>query len=789
MKKSSFLSFVVFGFVLLMLGCSPADDSAISKDNLEDIALKALPFRLDQVKLLDGPFKHALQLNEITLLDKYEPDRFLAKFRIEAGLESKAEHYRGWEDDTIAGHSLGHYLSACSMMAQSTGNKVFNDRVNYIVDELEECQNADGDGYIGAFPDGKLIFEEEISRGEIRAQSFNLNGLWAPFYTQHKVAKGLLDAYQLCGNEKALRVVQKFADWLDTVVSQLNEAQIQRMLSCEHGGINEVLAEIYGITGDEKYLIMSRKFHHRAILDPLTNSEDILPGKHGNTQIPKLIGLARRFELTGDESDRRAAEFFWETVINHHSYVTGGHGNSEYFGQPDQLRNRLSRDTTETCNVYNMLKLTRHLFSWNASSEAADFYERALFNHILSSQHPENGRVIYNLSLEMGGTKSYQNPFGFTCCVGSGMENHAKYGRNIYFHNNNDLYLFQYIASQLDWSEKGVKITQETNFPQEQGTTINVSADQPIRFTLHIRYPYWAEKGIEISVNGKTKLMNEGAGRFVEINRKWRDGDRVEIRLPFSLRLEEMPDDANRVAVMYGPLVLAGDLGPAGDPRNQESPSIPVLLTQERNPSQWLVSVQEKTNTFTTKDVGRPRDVELESFYKTHDRRYSVYWDMHTEASLNALEEEKEEEVERRKRIDQRTVDFLQPGDSDSEASHNFQGEMTRAGGFRERRNRQAERGGWFSYDLTVTPDKDNTLLIEYWGGYPGTKTFDILVDGEIIATENIANKKDGFFIHEEYSIPFALTQGKSRITIKFQGHIGHRAGPVFEIRTVRPDY
>lgn len=787
MKKSSFLSIVVLGFVLLVMRCSPVDDSAVTKNNLEVGALKVLPFQLDQVKLLDGPFKHALQLNEITLLDKYETDRFLAKFRIEAGLVPKAEHYRGWEDDTIAGHSMGHYLSACSMMAQSTGNTAFIERVNYIVDELEECQNADGDGYIGAFPDGKRIFEEEISQGDIRAQSFNLNGLWAPFYTQHKVAKGLLDAYQLCGNGKALRVVQKFADWLDTIVSQMNEAQIQDMLSCEHGGINEVLAEIYGISGDEKYLILSRKFHHRAILDPLTKGEDILPGKHGNTQIPKLIGLARRFELTGEESDKLAAEFFWETVVNHHSYVTGGHGNSEYFGQPDQLRNRLSRDTTETCNVYNMLKLTRHIFSWNVSAKAADFYERALFNHILSSQHPENGRIIYNLSLEMGGTKSYQNPYGFTCCVGSGMENHAKYGRNIYFHNNNDLYLFQYIASEVDWREKGVKIRQETNFPQEQGTTIYVSVDKPVRFALHIRYPYWAELGIEISVNGKTKIANGEAGSFLEIKQKWQNGDRIEIKLPFSLRLEEMPDDTNRVAVMYGPLVLAGDLGQAGDPRSQGSSSLPVFMTQERNPSQWVLPVQEKTNVFTTKNVGRPRDVELVPFYKTHDRRYSVYWDMHTETSLNALNEEYEKEVERRKRIDQRTVDFLQPGDSDSEAIHNFQGEMTRAGRFRERRNRQAERGGWFSYDLTVVTDKDNSLLVEYWGGYPGTKTFDIFVDGEIIATENISNKKDGYFIHEEYAIPFNLSQGKDRITVKFQGHIGHRAGPVFEIRTVHP--
>jgi len=777
------------GFIILLTACSRNIDTVDSNNGPELIAFKVRPFRLDQVKLLDGPFKAATRMNESTLLEKYEPDRFMAKFRFEAGLEPKAEHYRGWEADTIAGHSLGHYLSACSMMAQSTGSELFLDRVNYIVDELEECQNVDGDGYIGAFPDGKRIFEEEIARGDIRAQSFDLNGLWAPFYTQHKVAKGLLDAYQLCGNEKALRVVKKFADWLDKVVSQLNETQIQNMLGCEHGGMNEVLAEIYGNTGDEKYLILSRKFHHDAILDPLTNGEDILPGKHGNTQIPKLIGLARRFELTGDESDRRAAEFFWETVVEHHSYVTGGHGNSEYFGAPDQLRNRLSRDTTETCNVYNMLKLTRHLFTWNASAKAADFYERALFNHILSSQHPEDGRVIYNLSLEMGGTKSYQNPYGFTCCVGSGMENHAKYGRNIYFRNSRELYLFQYIASELDWSEMRVKVRQETNFPQEQGATIQLTADRPARFTLQIRYPYWAEKGIEIAVNGKQMNVNGEPGSFVGIRRKWKDGDRIEIRIPFSLRLEAMPDDSSRVAVMYGPLVLAGDLGLAGDPRNQDAPSVPVLMTQERDPSRWTVQTGENPNAFVLKDVGQPRDVVLMPFYQTHDRFYTVYWDMHTEASLNALEEEHRKETERRIEIERRTLDFLQPGDGESEADHNFLGENTRSGIFKERQNRQAERGGWFSFDLRVVPEEENILVVEYWGGFPGTKTFDILVSGEIIATENIANIKDGYFLWKEYPIPGELIRGNKRITVKFQGHIGHRAGPVFEVRTALPSY
>jgi uncharacterized protein len=436
--------------VTLIFSCKH-DTPRVITGGPEVVSFRALPFEIKDVQLLDGPFKHATELNIQSLLN-YEPDRLLSKFRTEAGLKPKAEAYSGWEAMTIAGHSLGHYLSACALMYQTTGDQRFLERVNYIVAELDTCQMADNTGYIGAFPNGKKILEDEVAKGNIRAQGFDLNGIWVPYYTQHKVMAGLIDAYDLCGNQKALEINRKFADWLYTIISPLNEEQIQKMLHCEHGGINESLAELYAKTGDEKYLGMSRIFHHKAILGPLAEGVDILPGKHANTQIPKLVGLARRYELTADSTDRKTAEFFWDRVVHHHSYVTGGHCNHEYFGPPDTLRNRLSNETTETCNVYNMLKLSEHLFEWEASPIVADFYERALFNHILSSQHPETGRVIYNLSLEMGGHKEYQDPEWFTCCVGSGMENHSKYGKNIFYHNNEELYVSQFIGAELHWA-------------------------------------------------------------------------------------------------------------------------------------------------------------------------------------------------------------------------------------------------------------------------------------------------------------------------------------------------
>ncbi len=778
--------FVVVGiFLLFCFACSEKKGGMIKTDGPEKIEFKVLPFEIEDVKLLDGPFKHATELNVHSLLN-YEPDRFLAKFRKEAGLQPKAEHYHGWEDNTIAGHSLGHYLTAICLMYKTTGNKELLDRANYIVDELAECQKADGDGYIGAFPDGKRILEEEVARGDIRSQGFDLNGIWVPYYTQHKVMDGLFHAYKLCGNKKALEVERKFADWLYTVIKDLNDHQVQEMLNCEHGGINEALAELYAQTGDEKYLQMSHIFHHKAILDSLAHHKDILPGKHANTQIPKLVGTARRYELTGDKDDYEASEFFWDRVVNHHSYVTGGNCDHEYFGPPDTLRNRLSDGTTETCNVYNMLKLSRHLFTWEAAPKVADFYERALFNHILSSQHPVDGRVIYNLSLEMGGYKVYQNPQWFTCCVGTGMENHSKYSRNIYYHNNEELYVSQYIASELNWQEKGLKLTQHTKYPEEQGTTFEFDCENPVELTMQIRYPYWAEKGIKLFVNRKPVKIDEQLGSFIPVKRKWKKGDKLEVKIPFDLRLETMPDDSNRVALMYGPLVLAGDLGPENDPKAADPMYVPVFMVNDRNPEHWTKMVNGKVNAFFTDEVGKPRDVEFKPFYKTQGRRYSVYFDLFNPQQWDAYQAEYRAKQEKLKKMEDRTIDFFQLGQMQPERDHNFQGEKNWVDEFKHRNYREADRGGWFSFDMDVYAGQPMQLAFEYWGGFPGSRTFDILANGTKIATENISNVKPGEFFFKYYDLPDALTVNGGKVEIKLMPHDGHRAGPLFSARTMK---
>ena len=785
-------------WIIMVISCQEKEDieSHIKMKGPEVVAFKAYPFQIKQVTLLQGPFKHATELNKKYILN-YEPNRLLSRFRTEAGLEPKAKPYGGWESETLssegiggqslAGHTLGHYLSACALMYNTSGEQEFLDRVNYIVDELEVCQKADGEGYIGAVQNTKEIFTEQIAKGDIDPQRFALNGLWAPFYIHHKLMAGLRDAYHLCGNEKALSIEKRFADWLYTIVADLNDKQIQKMLYTEYGGINETLYDLYADTQNEKYLELANVFYDNELLKPLSRGKDVLTGKHGNTQIPKLIGLARKYEVTGKKKAKKTATFFWNRVVKHHSYVTGGHGNHEHFGPPDKLRNRLSDETTETCNVYNMLKLSRHLFKWKASAEIADYYERALFNHILSSQHPINGRLIYNLSLEMGGFKVFQDPDAFTCCIGTGMENHSKYAANIYYHDRDNVYVSQFIASELNWEEKGVIIRQLTQFPEEHGTNFEFETIKPIKFTLKIRYPYWLVKGkLKVMINGKKINVKQNPVSFYEITRTWKTGDVVKVEMPFSLHLESMSDDPDRVAVMYGPLVLAGDLGAIDNSNAEMSDFVPVIMSEVRNPQNWLKPVSGRVNTFKSTDVGKPHDVLFRPFYKIYKRRYSVYFDLYNQEKWKEHLAAVKAKQEQKKKLEKMTYDLFQPGNKQSEKKHNFKGFRTYIKDFKNRQSRVGGRGGWFSINLKVMKQQPMALVVEYWGGFTGSRTFDILVNDKKIATENISGKKDGNFIDVQYDIPRNLTIDNEKLLVTFKPHPGNRAGPIFKVRTIK---
>jgi uncharacterized protein len=768
----------------LLLGAALLLTVGFSQAGERESKFTAQPFPLSHVKLLEGPFLHAQELDHAYLL-KLEPDRFLAWFRKEAGLKPKAEVYGGWESQGVAGHCLGHYLSACALMYQATGDAKLKRRVDYVVSELAICQKANANGYLAAIPRGKEVFAQ-VARGEITSKGFDLNGSWVPWYTMHKVMAGLRDSYQLCGNKQALQVLRGMADWAIVTTQNLTTEQWQKMLACEHGGMNEVLADLYAITGEDKYLALSKKFHHEAVLAALAAQRDELNGKHANTQIPKLIGLARRSELTGDTNDQTAAEFFWERVVNHHSYVTGGHCIGEHFGPPDKLNDRLGQHTTETCNVYNMLKLTEHVFEWSADPKAADFYERALYNHILSSQHPVDGRVIYNLSLAMGGFKEYQRQFDdFTCCVGTGMENHAKYGQAIYFHSADALYVNLFIASELNWKERGVRVKQETRFPDQGTTTLAFTCAKPAEFTLKVRHPYWA-KTIGVRVNGETIKSGTAPSTFIEIRRQWQSGDKVELSLPMDLRLETMPDNPNRVAVMYGPLVLAGKLGAVNDPAANNTDFVPVLVSEGRAPSAWLSPLAAQPCSFRTENVGRPREAVLIPFFRMHDQRYTVYWDVFTAEQWQAREAAYKAELQARRELEARIVDELKIGEMQPERDHNLQGEKTQAGDAFGRKWRHATDGGWFAFTLKCQPEGQQELLVTYWGGDAGNREFDVLVDGQKVATEKLENNRPGKFYDAVYALPDNLTRGRTQVAVKFQALPNKWAGGVFGVRLLK---
>jgi uncharacterized protein len=748
------------------------------------VALRAERFPPKQVRLLDGPFKLGQDL-AIEYLLALEPDRLLANFRIQAGLQPKAKHYGGWESRGVSGHCGGHYISGCALAHASTGDPRLLERVRYMVDELAECQAAHGDGYVAAIPNGKQVYAD-VAAGKIRSGGFDLNGCWVPNYTLHKLFAGLRDAYRLCGIKKALEVERKLANWFERIHANLTEEQMQKVMVAEHGGINESLADLYADTGDERYLKLSRRFHHKAILEPLADGVDILPGKHANTQIPKLVGLAARYELTGDERDRAAAEFFWDRVVNHHSYVTGGHCDHEHFGEPGKLNDRLSPASTETCNIYNMLKLTAHVFSWTADPAVADFFERALLNHIRASQHPD-GRIIYNLSLKPGHHKEYQSKFnGFTCCVGTGMENHVKYGEGIYFHDDDGIWVNLFIASEVKWESKGVTLRQETAWPEYCVTEFSIECSNPMEWTLRLRHPYWATQSIGVAVNGESVPVATKPSSYLEIRRTWKSGDRVTLAMPMSLRTESMPDNKRRVAVFYGPTVLAADLGPVDDPRANDASYVPVLLSGERPVEQWVKRLPDQPVMFKTAGVGKPRDVILTPFHRLHDRRYTVYLDVFSREEWRKRDAEMRAEQERQRKLDARTVDVLRIGEMQPERDHNLKGERTSAGQHMGRKWRHAVNGGWFGFDMKVDPGAANILQCTYWGGDHGARTFDILVDSRKIATQKLARNAPGKFFDVEYPFPRDQTDGRDKITVKLQAHPGNYAGGLFGVRVLR---
>lgn len=754
------------------------------KMKIANKAEKVYPFPLTDVRLLDGPFKHAQDLDAKYLLS-LDPDRLLSRFREYAGLKPKAEAYGGWERDTISGHSLGHYLTACSLMYASTGDERFKQRADVVVDELAECQKAHGDGFVGAMPDGRRVFAE-IAAGDIRSAGFDLNGSWVPWYNLHKTMDGLIHAHLYCNSAKAKRVLTDLAAWADRTTSGLTEEQWQKMLACEHGGMNDVLADAYALTGDRAFLALAKKFYHKRILDPLARREDPLTGVHANTQIPKIIGAARIHELTGEESFKTIASYFWEVVTRERTYVMGGNSDGEYFQPKERFSEFVGSTTAETCNTYNMLKLTRHLFTWRPNSEYADFYERALYNHILASQHPKTGLVTYFVPLKTGSTKDYNPPFdSFTCCVGTGMENHAKYGDSIYFHDGSRaLYVNLFIPSELHWKTRGVTVRQEARFPDDDATRLTITTSKPTDLTFFIRKPYWAARGARIRVNGEALPAETNADGYIPVRRVWKSGDALEVELPMNVRTEGFQDNPRRLALMFGPLVLSAEVDTSREHPVilADIPDIPAALTPEAGDSVAF----HGESIFRAVDGTDAREMKFIPFFRMHDRPYIVYWDAFSEQGWATKQEEYREALARQRALEARTVDFLQPGEMQPERDHKLEGERTYPGEHMNRKWRAASDGGWFAFEMKVDPQGLMDLICTYWGSDRWNREFEIQVDGAVIATQTLeVNKRDAFF-DEVYAIPEGLTQGKEKVIVRFQAMPGKTAGGLYGCRVTR---
>lgn len=735
-------------------------------------------FPIESVRLKPSPFLDAVNAN-LKYLHKLEPDRLLHNFRVHAKLKPKGEAYGGWEADTIAGHSLGHYLMACGLIHAQTGDAECKKRTEYIVDELAECQKVAGDGYIAGFTrkkgdlteDGRVIFAE-MEANDIRSAGFNLNGCWVPFYNWHKLFSGLFAAQTHCGNEKALDVAKSLGDFIDKFFAKINDEQLQKILNCEHGGINESLAELYARTNEKRFLDLSIRIRHQKTLGPMFEQKDALPGIHANTQIPKVIGLARLYELTKKEEYATAARYFWANVTNNYTYVIGGNSDREYFQSPNSISKYITEQTCESCNTYNMLKLTRHLFEWNPNSAYFDYYERAHFNHMLAHQNPRSGAFAYMIPLMSGMAREWSSETNdFWCCVGSGMETHSKHGESIYWKADKHLLVNLFIPSMLNWQEQNAEIELTTEYPKSDEISLSVNKiGKSADFKVSLRIPFWADNA-SLKINGKNAKFAKENG-YATIQRKWKKGDTVALKLPMKLRFEATKDDPNIVALLHGPLVLAADLGESSNPyQNVSAAFVGANLLGSIVPT-------NKVLTFETKGIGRPNQMTLKPFYSQWERRTAVYFHKFTDAEWTKEQAILAAEEVRLKDLQARSVDVMKLGDEKEEKAHGLVSKISYGLSYRAKPGRDARTEGFFEFKMKVV-DAPLTLRATYWGE-ESKRQFYILVDGNKIATETLGYGKKGEFVERDYKISQELMKGKSEVLVRFEPEKGNTAGPVF---------
>ncbi len=762
-------------------------------------------FPLGDVTLLDGPFKHARDLN-IEVLLKYDVDRLLAPYRKEAGLTPRAESYPNWIG--LDGHIGGHYLSAMSINYAATGNAECKKRMDYMISELKTCQDSNainnsdwGVGYVGGVPNSAKIWST-FKNGDFKAYFSS----WVPFYNVHKMYAGLRDAWLYAGNEEARDMFLKFCDWGIDITSALTDEQMQQVLNTEHGGMDEMFADAYQMTGDKKYLTTAKRYSHRAMLDPLSEGIDNLDNKHANTQIPKFVGFERIAELSNDKKYANAASFFWETVTENRSLAFGGNSRREHFPSKESCIDYVNvNDGPESCNSYNMLKLTEDLFRVHPSADYADYYERTMFNHILSTQNPVHGGYVYFTPARPRHYRVYSAPNeAMWCCVGTGMENHGKYNEFIYTHSADTLYLNLFVASELNWKEKGVKIKQETQFPDEEQTKLIIE-DGSSKFDLKVRYPGWVAKGaLKILVNGKEISFSQQPSSYVSIDRNWQKGDVVQIKLPMRNTIEHMPNVPEYITFMHGPILLGAKTGTedlrgliADDGRWSQYSSgkylpvdkAPIIVDDDiENIGSKLESVAGKPLNFKLNvKMINPMELTLEPFSRIHDARYMMYWLALTnngyQSYLDSLANNEKEKLA----LENRTIDFVSPGEQQPEVDHDMQKEKSNTGNNQDEFWREARNGGYFSYDMSTNSETGLSLFVRYWGAEWGTRKFDIYIDDTKLVTEDNTDRwNQSLFKDIIYPIPDAIVKGKSHVRVKFQALPGTTAGAVYMVRLIR---
>jgi len=761
-------------------------------------------FPLSSVRLLPtSPFHAAMMTCQQYLLDM-NIELMLNPQRRAAGLPEKPAYPGSNQPVGTRAGDRNHYLSAISLMHAQTGDERFLQRVNYIVNTMKECQEkaqSASDGRPGnsdrrrqGVYDKLLSGQLDLARPDEAGYPWDANGGGNFWYGVHKELAGLRDAYLYCSNKTALELLIRQAEPITVFALKANPDLFDGMLDVEHGGMNEVFADLYALTGDKRYMEVSLKLNHQKVILNLALGKDVLYGRHANMQIPTFVGTARQYQLTGDEVSGKATENFLNIVYGDHTSAIGGNSCYERFCRPGETTKLLSYSGNETCNTYNMLKVALNYFEATGDLKHMEYFERAVYNHILASQDPASGGVTYYTTLMPGLFKSFSNRFdlsGVWCCVGTGMENHSKYGEAIYFHNGKDLFVNLFIASELAWKNKGLRLSMETRFPGDDNIVLKVKENGSFDGQICIRYPLWARRPARIEINRKAVAVTARPGDYIRLSSAWKTGDVITVEMPQDFRLEAAKDDPNMIAIFHGPLVLAGELGAERMPGSDHvraaadygsfvppTDDIPVLIANKVNPDNWLKSVPGAPLKFETVKAGvlngKTRDISLIPYYQIRHERLNVYWKLYSP-----------EEFAYRKQI---VSDEVNPASEADEQLHNRRGEKDALSRptVREddRLGRMAKDGGWFSYDLKLNKQQEHHyLVVTYWGSEVEKHEFDVVVGNVVVRSENLHNKWPLTYYEEAYELPRDLLQGKDRITVKFASKPGFNAGTVYALK------